>query len=227
MALPVFPPTIPTVPPYPALGSSNFNEQAYTYATTMPTVSQGMQDVAGVTFNNAEAAFLAAQITTDSAHVAATSAGLALGSANFKGNWSALTGSLALPAAVRHANKFWLLLADLPDVTAAEPGVSVSWFEFQAGASSGIITTVLVSSVTAIPNTQYIVAAAGLTITLPSNGSWTKGAYFGVREVIASGSYNINFSGVKVRGVSYGNETITAALNGVDLTYEDITRGLI
>jgi hypothetical protein len=58
---------------------------------------------------------------------AALSASAAQASANFKGDWSALTGALNTPATVRHAGKFWVLLANLANVTTAEPGVSASW----------------------------------------------------------------------------------------------------
>ncbi len=65
---------------------------------------------------------------------AATSALAAQGSANFKGEWAGLTGALAMPATVRHAGKFWVLLSNLADVTAAEPGVSAEWAKTSAGA---------------------------------------------------------------------------------------------
>jgi len=52
---------------------------------------------------------------------------LAAGTANFKGSWSALTGSLAVPASVYHNGLTWVLLSNLANVTAAEPGISASW----------------------------------------------------------------------------------------------------
>ena len=48
----------------------------------------------------------------------------AAASANFAGNWSDLTGALAMPASVWHDGKLWLLLTDLADVTASEPSPS-------------------------------------------------------------------------------------------------------
>lgn len=55
------------------------------------------------------------------------SAVAAAGASNFKGRWSDLTGPLAAPATVFHDGTTWALLDSLPDVTAAEPGVSPSW----------------------------------------------------------------------------------------------------
>ena len=46
----------------------------------------------------------------------------ALASANFAGRWSDLTGALSVPAAVYHDEQYWMLLDDLADVTASEPG---------------------------------------------------------------------------------------------------------
>lgn len=63
----------------------------------------------------------------------ANSAAIAAAAANFKGNWTALTGALAVPASVYHSSKFWLLLSNLADVTAATPGVSGSWLEIITG----------------------------------------------------------------------------------------------
>lgn len=63
----------------------------------------------------------------------ANNAAIAIAAANFKGNWSALTGPLAVPAAVYHSGKFWLLLSALADVTAKEPGVDAEWLEIITG----------------------------------------------------------------------------------------------
>lgn len=64
---------------------------------------------------------------------ASNNAAIAIAAANFKGNWSALTGALAVPASVYHSSKFWLLLSNLADVTAATPGASGSWVEVITG----------------------------------------------------------------------------------------------
>ena len=65
---------------------------------------------------------------------AAISALAAQGSANFKGDWSSLVGALVMPATVRHAGKFWVLLNNVPNVATAEPGVSAAWAKTSAGA---------------------------------------------------------------------------------------------
>lgn len=47
--------------------------------------------------------------------------------ANFKGQWSTLTGALNKPAAVSNGGLFWLLLNDLANVTTSEPGMTNDW----------------------------------------------------------------------------------------------------
>lgn len=54
-----------------------------------------------------------------------------IGAAHYKGLWSALSGALEGPASVFHSNALWLLNGDLPDVAAAEPGVSASWIRIK------------------------------------------------------------------------------------------------
>lgn len=73
-------------------------------------------------------------IVSISASVAAT--------ANFKGNWSALTGPLTVPASVAHSGSYWMLLSNLADVTAATPGVSASWQLLPAGNVQGPVSSV-------------------------------------------------------------------------------------
>lgn len=65
-----------------------------------------------------------ANIAADQAALAAnyvTEAGVAASSANNRGAWSNLTGSLTLPASVTHDWSIWVLNVDLLDVTLSEP----------------------------------------------------------------------------------------------------------
>ena len=56
-----------------------------------------------------------------------------LSSANFKGNWSDLTGSLNIPASVYHLSMFWQLASDLADITAKTPGTDSEWINADTG----------------------------------------------------------------------------------------------
>ena len=130
MTSPVAPSAAPTVPAYPALGSPSFNAEAYAVGTAMPAVVDGINDLAGNAFTNATSAHesaLAAQQANESASDAMAAA---LASSNFKGEWSGLTGAIIRPASVRHTSQYWLLLQDLADVSASQPGVdAASWGE--------------------------------------------------------------------------------------------------
>lgn len=65
--------------------------------------------------------------------IAVSSAAVAQPAANFKGNWAALSGALAMPASVAHAGAFWALNVPLANVAAAVPGVSASWTRIFTG----------------------------------------------------------------------------------------------
>lgn len=130
MTLPVTPPAKPTVPPYPALGSPTFNTDAYTFGSGMPGVVSGIDAQVQNAFANATAANESALASAASAAASDQAASVSLASANFKGQWSGLTGALSKPASTSHAGRFWLLLDNLADVTAAVPGVSASWLAF-------------------------------------------------------------------------------------------------
>ena len=73
-------------------------------------------------------ALLAATSAQEDAEIAEQAALAAMASANFKGRWSDLTGSLSVPAVVLHNGVYYTLLENVADVMANEPPSSV-WFE--------------------------------------------------------------------------------------------------
>ena len=136
-----------------------------TISTITPLPTAPPRDDAPATFISRANAFLAALVTmgtelntsigemnTDIAGVnqdaqdAADSAASAVASANFKGAWSSLTGALNIPASVTHNGSLWILLNNLADVTASEPGVSGDWQDLpvipsQTGNAGKYLTT--------------------------------------------------------------------------------------
>lgn len=102
--------------------------------------------------------------SASSASSAAASASSAASSASFKGDWSTLTGALALPASVRHNGAFWQLLTPLADVTTSEPTPSNSDWAFV----SGVRWNDLIIANTAVPaNSQNNVQAIGADVDIP------------------------------------------------------------
>jgi hypothetical protein len=92
---------------------------------------------------------------------------------NFKGEWSSLTGALAVPASVFHNGFFWQLLNNLANVAASEPGVSADW----------ALTTTSAGRVVVLPPVnistagRYFIAGAG-DVTLPNPASLPDGQSF-------------------------------------------------
>ena len=128
MTSPVTPPATPVVPLYPPLGSATFNADAYAYGTAMPGVVDGINDLVGNAFTNATSAHESALNAQQANESASDAMAAALASSNFTGEWSGLTGALIRPASVRHSSQYWMLLKDLADVAASEPGVdAASW----------------------------------------------------------------------------------------------------
>jgi hypothetical protein len=76
---------------------------------------------------NATTAEAAASNAVSSAASAAASETNAAAVANFKGEWSTLTGAINIPSSVLHNGMMYMLVSNLADVTASEPGVSSDW----------------------------------------------------------------------------------------------------
>lgn len=98
----------------------NFAQRADTFLAALPDFAT-------------QANALAVEVEADRAAVDAQTAlvlpasSAALGAANYAGVWSSMSGSLAVPASVYHAGRFWILLTALANVAAEEPGVGGSW----------------------------------------------------------------------------------------------------
>lgn len=75
-------PNPPTVPPYPALGSPNFNAEAYTYGSTMPSVVAGILAMTQAGYTNAVAANERAAAASGAAGTATQQADAAMGYRN-------------------------------------------------------------------------------------------------------------------------------------------------
>lgn len=165
MTTPIPVPPTPTVPVYPALGSPNFNQEAYDYATAMPGVSTALGALAENAATNAQISHDNTITAIQASQAAQDARDAAQGAANFKGLWSSLSGPLNKPASVKHNNRIWLLLNNLPDVTASEPGVSSDWTTGDSGALIQVVT----ADTTIAPGVTYSVMTPGVTLTLPAS----------------------------------------------------------
>ena len=87
-------PDVLPISPYPALGSINFNNEAYAYATSVPPAVSRMREIAVACWTNATAAQERANSAAGSASAASGSASAAAGSASAaSGSASAAAGS--------------------------------------------------------------------------------------------------------------------------------------
>lgn len=155
-----------------------------------------------------------------SAVAAQTAATASLGAANFKGNWSSLTGALNTPACVKHSGRFWLLLNNLADVTAATPGVSSAWTSLDSGtAPSAVITT----NTTAVVGVRYRIAGA-CTLTVPTGLQQGDLIAFSLMDGV-TGAY-VDFGATKFQGRDVGLMSLDIPLIGLSMTYENSTLGL-
>lgn len=95
------------------------------------------------------------------------------------------------------------------------------------GSVGGMTRQVVTADTACVANVAYIVAAAGITLTLPS--SWGVGDKFAVVEAIGNGAqYTLAFGLTPLRGRAVGSQVLSAAFGGSgELTYQDATRGLV
>lgn len=183
---------MPTVTPLPTPPSSadpaNFNAAADAFLGALPqfaTEANAVIDAinaanaAGATAANAAAAESSSSALAASGSAAAAAASAsdaaarvvdaqirvdqAAASAAYRGEWSSLSGPLARPASVSHVGALWLLGSDLPDVSAAEPGVSSSWVAFAPA-----LSPVVIRSDTQAGAWKHYLIAASCVLTLPA-----------------------------------------------------------
>lgn len=133
---PTPPPSIIELPPAPNSVSDSVtefdtkaNNTVAAQVTMIPQINQANEWVRGTAdevYNNA----LEAEA---SAVNAKTSQEAVVSSANFKGEWSSLSGGIGVPASVYHMGAYWSLLFDLIDVQASEPTSTSSNWAFISG----------------------------------------------------------------------------------------------
>lgn len=138
----------------------------------------------------------------------------AVGSANFKGAWSSLTGALAIPAAVSHNGKLWLLLVSLGNVTTSEPGVSADWREIDAQPAAPAFGAIGSAVVLGTVNSNFLAAcsiSATRAFVLRRNSSG-----FPVVSLVSNTGAVIATSAALDTTVLTGNEPAICRINSTD-----------
>ena len=216
MTAPVEPPEVILPSVYPALGSANFNQEAYDFGSGQRAVSERLGEIAQATYTNALSASESADAAQSAAVGAAASQEIALAATAFKGLWSTLTGPLERPASVKHNGRFWLLLNDRANVAASQPGVSADWTSMDTGTVAQDVNT----NTTMLPGVVYAVKTLGITLSLPD--TIAPGDKFAAVDASGGGFY-INWKTRTVRGKTPESPMRVPAARGVDVTYTGST----
>ena len=201
MAIPIVPIYAGVVPNRKTQGALDFTNAAVTW-----TDYQASQLVPGVNMTltgiNDNVAVINgySQAAADSAEEANDYAVSAASSANFKGLWSSLSGSINVPATVFHKGAFWQLLYNLSNVAASEPSASSNW-AFTSGtrwlkvtaSQSAIVNGKMQISATAAPvDIQLVPMLVNDFITVRNNSDSTQ------QVRLVNSTYTINGSGGSV-----------------------------
>ncbi len=222
---------IQPVPPKPATRAfpmlseralGTYNQSAYDWAEQFPGAVDGMHALAESAHGNATDAAASAVSAQQSVLDASNAAGPALAAANFKGLWSALTGPLNKPACVKHEGRFWMLLNNLANAAASEPGASADWTSLDAGERP---SQRISASTEAIAGVCYLFES-GVVLTLPA--TWTKDDYIGWRVLSGVQNASVYFGATPLWGVAMAEGILSLDLSfaPMDLTYENPTWGL-
>lgn len=151
--------------------------------------------------------------------------------ANFKGRWDDQTGALNIPVSVYHKGRYWLLLDNLADVTAAEPGESPSWDHIYDGNPlafgpgpqtliAGDMTAGFFGEVSAdeLFRGDELALMVGVTEGTAQNStaSWLKFAHNGKIKYIAKQTFRhtISWDHLYSRGIVYGTDDTGVAPRG-------------
>ena len=91
----------------------------------------------------------------------------------------------------------------------------------------GLARQVVSTNTACVAGVAYIVAAAGIVLTLPAG--WSAGDRIAIIEAIGNGAqYTLAFGSTPLRGRAVGSQVISAAFGGSgELTYQNSTQGLV
>ena len=119
-----------------------------------------------------------------------------ISAANFKGEWSSLTGALTVPSTVYHSGTYWQLLDDIADVTASEPTLVNSDWALSAQSAGRVV---IQSPFTLTQTGRYFVLGSD-TVNIPDPATLPDGAAFDfVREAAELPTINAGTNKVTTR----------------------------
>lgn len=135
----------------------------------------------------------AALTASNASNTAVAAADAATAAANYKGEWSSLSGALAIPASVSYQNNIYILTQNVADVTAHTPGVSSVWL--RPGQYENPVS--LSANANVAPFVTYKVTA-GIIATLPSNPA--NGMWFRFLHNSGASTFTVGRNGKTIAG---------------------------
>lgn len=173
----------------------NFADRADEFLAALPPFAVEANALATQINADAVAAAGSASNSATSAALAQSAANAATAAANYAGEWSTLTGSLASPATTSYQNQLYLLTTSVADVTAHTPGVSSVWLLVGIYRIPAAIST----NTNALAFYSYKVTA-NCVVTLPAapvNGQWIE-----FLNVTGTNNFTIARNGKTIMGVA-------------------------
>lgn len=174
--------TITALPsaPLPTDNTATFNSKAFALVAALNTF---------VTEANATGSAANADAVTAAAKAleAVNAEAAAAGAANYKGAWSGLSGSLAIPASVTHLSKVWILTESVANVTTEVPGTSSKWLAVSVNFDSpGVIggVTPSVGNFTSLSASGLLTATGGVVVGAGAAPAFS--AYGSAAQTLAS-----------------------------------------
>lgn len=163
MTTPVPVPPLIQAAPWPALGSPNYNDEAYAAGSTQPAAFARQAEIAQSGYDNAQISHDNSLTALQAKDLAVAAAEVATAVANFLGIWGDLTGPAPRGSSVKHNNRFWIAVDDIADVTASEPGVSSDW----TSVGGGVVVQRVSTDTVMTPGVLYVVEVPAVTLTAP------------------------------------------------------------
>lgn len=215
-----------TAPAIPALPTPPARNQSATVFTTNADAFLGALPAFGAAQNSLGGWMesIAGSVETNAAN-AASAAASALATSNFIGNWSDQpSGMLNRPASAAHAGVVWILMQDLADVTAAEPGVHAAWASLFATGVARFTVVPVVDDYVGSPRQWVELSVSNKTVWMPPAPPPGTEFGFGTTGVVTGAV--LNFNGEKFEGVDIGTIEWDAPPNvGLPFSYINSTVG--
>lgn len=178
MTEPVAPPAPATVPPFPALGSANFNEEAYNNGAAMPGVMENISQQVQAAYTNALSAKEKAEAAALSQSAATDQADLAMGYRNTANN-AAATATTKRDEAVNAASTATTKRNEAVDAAAAAVPAAQTATQARADAlAAAAAAQVFATQQLKASSTSNLVPGAGpKTFMVEPGRSFVKGMY--------------------------------------------------